>query len=239
MCYLSQSQIWLSNWTELALGADWQVQGVTICTRENLLGLGFWTPGWCLVGLGPHQLGHSEYFHVIPDFRNYGNIGCLKGFPCGSAGKESVCNVGDLGLIPGLGRSPGERKGYPLQYSGLENSMDSIVHGVTELDMTEWLSLTHSLGCLKSTQGVLSHHKVSLNPSPHSKLTFPVRWPCVHVYVTHPKATGSRLRWVRYWIYKQNLNNFMFVKSPCKCTPLNKKQNQKLLLHLLFLIING
>ena len=42
----------------------------------------------------------------------------------GSAGKESVFNAGDLGLIPGLGRSPGEGKGYPLQYSGLENSMD-------------------------------------------------------------------------------------------------------------------
>ena len=54
------------------------------------------------------------------------------GFPCGSAGKESACNEGDLGSIPGLGRSPGEGKGYPLQYSGLENSMDCIVHGVTK-----------------------------------------------------------------------------------------------------------
>ena len=54
------------------------------------------------------------------------------GFPCGSAGKESACNVGDLGSIPGLGGSPGERKGYPLQYSGLENSMDCIVHGVAK-----------------------------------------------------------------------------------------------------------
>ena len=44
------------------------------------------------------------------------------GFPCGSAGKESACSSGDLGLIPRLGRSPGEGKGYPLQYSGLENS---------------------------------------------------------------------------------------------------------------------
>ena len=52
------------------------------------------------------------------------------GFPCGSAGKESTCNVGDLGWIPGLGRSPGEGKGYPLQYSGLENSTDCIVHGI-------------------------------------------------------------------------------------------------------------
>ena len=54
------------------------------------------------------------------------------GFPCGSAGKESACNLGDQGSIPGLGRFPGEGKGYPLQYSGLESSMDSIVHGVTK-----------------------------------------------------------------------------------------------------------
>ena len=46
------------------------------------------------------------------------------GFPGGSDGRESTCNVGHLGLIPGLGRSPGEGKGYPLQYSGLENSRD-------------------------------------------------------------------------------------------------------------------
>ena len=53
-------------------------------------------------------------------------------FPCGSAGKESTCNVGDLGSIPGLGRSPGEGNGYPLQSSGLENSIDCILHGVTK-----------------------------------------------------------------------------------------------------------
>ena len=53
-------------------------------------------------------------------------------FSNGSAGKESACNVGDLGSIPGLGRSPGEGKDYPLQYSGLENSVDYIVHGVTK-----------------------------------------------------------------------------------------------------------
>jgi len=53
-------------------------------------------------------------------------------FPCGSAGKESACNVGDLGSVPGLGRSPGEGKGYPLQCSGLDNSMDYIVHGVAK-----------------------------------------------------------------------------------------------------------
>ena len=54
------------------------------------------------------------------------------GFPCDIAGKESACNAGDLGSIPGLGRSSGEGKGYPLQYSGLENSTDCIVHAVTK-----------------------------------------------------------------------------------------------------------
>ena len=53
------------------------------------------------------------------------------GFPGGSAGKESACNAGDLGSAPGLGRSPGEGNGYPLQYSGLENPVDCIAHGVT------------------------------------------------------------------------------------------------------------
>ena len=54
------------------------------------------------------------------------------GFPCGSAGKESACNAGDLGLIPGLRRSPGEGKDYPLQNSDLENSVNCIVHGVAK-----------------------------------------------------------------------------------------------------------
>ena len=60
---------------------------------------------------------------------------------CGSAGKESTYNVGDLGSIPGLGRSPGEGNRYPLQYSGLKNSMDS-PWGLKGLDMTERLSLS-------------------------------------------------------------------------------------------------
>ena len=56
----------------------------------------------------------------------------IQDFPSGSAGKESACNVGDMSSIPGLGRSPGEGNGYPLQYSGLENSMDCIVQGVAK-----------------------------------------------------------------------------------------------------------
>ena len=54
------------------------------------------------------------------------------GPPYCSASKESACNVGDLGSIPGLRRSPGEGKGYPLQYSGLENSIDCIVHVIAK-----------------------------------------------------------------------------------------------------------
>ena len=56
----------------------------------------------------------------------------MEGFPGGSAGKESACKSGDLGSIPGLGRYPEEGNGYPPQYSGLKNSMDGIVHGVTK-----------------------------------------------------------------------------------------------------------
>ena len=63
---------------------------------------------------GFHKMNHEE----------------LRRFPDDSDGKESACNAGDLDLIPELGRSPGERYGYPLQYSGLENSMDHS-HGVT------------------------------------------------------------------------------------------------------------
>ena len=55
-----------------------------------------------------------------------------RGFSGSSAGEESVCNAGDLGSIPGLGRSPGERKIYPFQYSALENPIDYIVHGVAK-----------------------------------------------------------------------------------------------------------
>ena len=62
-----------------------------------------------------------------------------------SVGKESACNSGDSVLVTGLGKSPGEGKGYPLQYSGLKNSMNCIVHGVAESDTTERLSLSKAV----------------------------------------------------------------------------------------------
>ena len=84
----------------------------------------FWMPHyiWCYLCLTPYGTPPNG---VLP-------TPVFLGFPCGLAGKESACNAQDLGLIPGLGRSPGEGKGYRLQYSGLENSMDCIVHGVAK-----------------------------------------------------------------------------------------------------------
>ena len=67
--------------------------------------------------------GAQKIYNLLSDFLD---------FPSGLDSKASVYNAGDLGLIPGLGRSPGERKGYPLQYSALENSMDCIEHGVAK-----------------------------------------------------------------------------------------------------------
>ena len=72
---------------------------------------------------------HKPFSNYFPPW------GC---FPCGSAGKESACNTGYMGLIPGLGRSPGEGNSYPLQYPGLENSRDC---GVTK--SRTWLSDFH------------------------------------------------------------------------------------------------
>ena len=86
-----------------------------------------------------HFKTHSRSASIVTKL-----IESFSGFPGSSVGKESACNTGDSSLIPGLGRSPGEGKGYPLQYSGLENSMDSVVHGVikswTWVSLSEWFS---------------------------------------------------------------------------------------------------
>ena len=85
------------------------------------------------------QSNSSALTYSFPDLTNLSQLG----FPCGSAGKEAACNAGHLGSIPGLGRSPGEGNGYPLQYSGLENAMFCISpRGREELDTTERLSLS-------------------------------------------------------------------------------------------------
>ena len=92
-----------------------------------------------------YHLFRETFSSWLPSHQNYITFPCscliilylrshypILGFPCGSVGKEFAHNAGDLGSIPGLGRSPGEGKGYPLQYSALENSTDRIVHGVAK-----------------------------------------------------------------------------------------------------------
>ena len=80
----------------------------------------------------------------------------MPGFLGSSAGKESACNLGDLGSIPGLGRSPGEGNCYPLQYSGLENSMDCMYSPWShkESNMTEQLSLLRAYRILVPQLGI-------------------------------------------------------------------------------------
>ena len=84
---------------------------------------------WVLTTVIPEQLSSWSRSWTFPSL-----VPCThyQGFPWGSAGKESACIAGDLGLIPGLWRSPGEGKGYTLQYSGLENSIEYTVRGVAK-----------------------------------------------------------------------------------------------------------
>ena len=93
---------------------SWQIDGETTETVTDFI-----------LGVAPKSLQMVTTAMKLKDT-------CSLSFLCGSAGKESACNVGDLGLILGLGRSSGEGKGYPLQYYGLENSMDCLVHGVAK-----------------------------------------------------------------------------------------------------------
>ena len=86
-------------------------------------------------------------------------------FPCGSAGKESPCNVGDLGLIPGLGRSPGEGNGCPLQYSSLGNSNNYIVHGVAK-SQTGLIYFYFHVRVYRKKHNILRF--LSFNPGTHS-----------------------------------------------------------------------
>ena len=87
---------------------------------------------WQRIRLQCRRPGFNPWVGKIPWRRDRLPTPGFLGFPSGSAGKESACNAGELGSILGLGRSPREEKGYPLQYSGLENSMDCIVHGVAK-----------------------------------------------------------------------------------------------------------
>ena len=118
--------------------------------------------------MGSQRVGHDEQLslsvyscHLLISSASVRSIPFLSFIvPIGSAAKESACNVGDLGSIPGLGRSPGEGKGYAVQYSGLENSMDHVVHGVTKSQTR--LNDFHFSLCMKCILGILVFLKRSL-----------------------------------------------------------------------------
>ena len=120
-------------------------------SSSNLEAQIFYTSGINkLFPLGKHAIVPTFINKVVlqPRYKDLYEIRGLKGFPCGSAGKESTYNAGDLGSIPGLGRNPGEGKGCPPQYSGLENSMDkaarqATVHGVAQ----SWTQLSDFQKC--------------------------------------------------------------------------------------------
>ena len=95
-----------------------------------------------------------DFFCLISDC--LGLVFYSLGVPGVSDGKESACNEGNMGSIPGLGRYPGKGNSYPLQYSGLENSMDCIVHGVAVTAITTYWALC---------QVIYTHHSCS----PHKK----------------------------------------------------------------------
>ena len=104
----------------LGVGCHTLLQGIfpTQGSNPHLLHLQHWQEG--SLPLAPP--GKTMYICILFQILFHGS----------SDSKESACNARDLGWIPGLGRSPGEGKGYPLQYSGLENSMDYIVHGIAK-----------------------------------------------------------------------------------------------------------
>ena len=117
------------TWVQ-SLGQEDPLENRT-ATHSSILGLPWWF-SWERIRLQCRRLWFNSWVGKTRWRTEQLPTSVFLGFPGGLAGKESACNVGDLGLIPGLGRSSGEGKGYPLQYSALENSMDCIVHGVTK-----------------------------------------------------------------------------------------------------------
>ena len=118
------------------------------------------------------------------------------GFPGASAGKESTCNVEDLGSIPGLGRSPGEGKGYPLQYSGLGNSRNCRVHRVYKKNLT-WLSDFHfqrSLQSISNSAYSSRYTKCKTDPPEHKPTHSPPLISHPSTLLVKTKANLSLLR---------------------------------------------
>ena len=112
------------------------------------------------------------------------------GFSCGSAGKESACNAGDLDLISGLGRSPGEGKGYPLQYSSLENSVDCMIHGVAKNQLSFFTFIT-------------------INTFPHHASLFDLNFSCMFQVESPCQVCGCKKVFILPW-------SCLFIDNLCR-----------------------
>ena len=130
------------DWGQGEKGTTWNgwMASLTWWTWVCVISRSWWWTGrpGVLQFMGSQRVGH-DWPTELTDWPTP----VFLGFPCGSAGKESTCNAGDLGWIPGLGRSPREGNGYPFQYPGLENSVDCILPAVAS-SQTQ-LSDFHSL----------------------------------------------------------------------------------------------
>ena len=117
------------------------------------------------------------------------------GFPCGSAGRESACSAGDLSSIPGLVRSPGEGKGYPLQYSGLENSMDYIVQGVAKSQTRlSYFHHHHSRLHIGQFSSVAQSRPTLCDPMNHSTPGLPNHHQLPELTQTHVHRVGDAIQ---------------------------------------------
>ena len=155
------------------------------------------------------------------------------GFPCGSAGKESACNAGNLGSIPGLGKSPGEVRGYPLQYSGLENPIDCLAHGITKswtrlsvfhfyfkvqlvqsfilvwLFATKWTAARQASLSITNSRSLLKLISIeSVMPSNRlilfqPLLLLPSIFPSIRVF---SNESALRIKWPKYWSFSFNIS---------------------------------
>ena len=134
------------------------------------------------------------------------------GFPWGSTGKESACNAGGLGLIPGLGRSPGKGKGYPLQYSGLENCMDCDPQRVGHDQRVgrDWLTCTRrSINLERAERNFKTSCRACAILVPNQELKLcPLPWK-LRVLITGPpgklRATfydGKCVSWYDWWLHR-------------------------------------
>ena len=124
------------------------------------------------------------------------------GFPGGSAGKKSACNAGDLGLIPWLGRSPGEGKGYPFQYSAFRIPRTYSPWGCKELDTTEWLSLSLFHWCLIGKESACQCRRHGFDPCVR-KIPWWREWQATPVFLPGAFHGQRSLAGYSAWICKE------------------------------------